>query len=429
MRLAQRAPLLYLIGAAVQGLAAVLVQPFSIRLFGGAESESWEMTAYSVTVMQVGLVILSAGLPMAITRAWLEPDNGPVKARAVNGFNGLLALLLAAAACIFALLSRVDGSLIAAIWSMGALAVVLAAQAQLRSEGKPLHFVALAAGSSLVAHLFGLASILLFQPTPLHFMSGFALASTLTAAAAVAITRPTLPGRAPEAVKTAVGAGLPLLPHSLAMVLLTQGDAILLKALAPTGAAGVYLAAAVFALGPIAVLAGLNNSWTPAIMKAAHGTQEEFAQTARRTLVTATKLAVGISVLGSLGAWLGMLVLAQGNHEATRVAAVLPLVGIGYALYLVAMSVLFARLSTHSFAWLTVTVVIAAGAVAYWPAAQGSLVAMAYCKAFAFAALGCGYALMARSGTRLPLRLTGWGLALGVVVSAAVLAVLNVVWS
>lgn len=427
--LAKRAPLLYLIGAAVQGLAAVAVQPFSIRLFGGAESESWEMTAYSVTVMQVGLVILSAGLPMAITRAWLEPDNGPVKARAINGFNGLLALLLAAAGCMFALLSGVDGSLIAAIWSMGALAVVLAAQAQLRSEGKPLHFVALAAGSSLVAHLFGLVSILLFRPTPLHFMGAFALASTLTAVVAVAMTKPTLPVKAPDAVRTAIRAGLPLLPHSLAMVLLTQGDAILLKALAPEGSAGVYLAAAVFALGPIAVLAGLNNAWTPAIMKAAHGTDAEFHAVTAKTLKTATMLAGAMAAAGSIGAWLGMLVLADGNAEATRVAVILPLVGIGYALYLVAMSVLFARLATHSFAWLTISVVLVAAAVGWWPAVQGDLVAMAYTKVLAFALLGGGYALMARSRGRISLGLTAVTLAGAVVLSLGVLAVLNAVWS
>jgi O-antigen/teichoic acid export membrane protein len=429
MNLTKRAPLLYLIGAAVQGLAAVAVQPFSIRLFGGAASHGWETTAYSVTVMQVGLVVLSAGLPMAITRAWLDPDDGPTQARAISGFNALLAIAMSAVACVIAWLLHTDPSMIAAIWSMGALAVVLAAQAQLRSEGKPLHFVALAAGSSLVAHLFGLASILLLHPTPVHFMVGFALASTLTAVAAVLITRPTMPRQSPEAVRLAMKAGLPLLPHSLAMVLLTQGDAILLKALAPQGAAGVYLAAAVFALGPIAVLAGLNNSWTPAIMKAAHGDPGDFRAVTGKTLRTATMLAAGMSVLGSLGAWLGMLVLAGGNHGATEVAAVLPLVGIGYALYLISMSVLFATLSTQSFAWVTITVVIIAGAAAFWPASRGDLVATAYAKVLGFTLLGAGYALMARSRTELPLRLTALGLAAGVVVSVAVLAVLNLVWS
>lgn len=422
----RRASLLYLIGAAVQGLAAVVVQPFSIRLFGGVRSEGWETTAFAVAVMQVGIVVLSAGLPLAITRAWLEPGGGPLKARAINGFNGLFALALAVIGCLGAWAADVDPALVCAVWSMGGLAVVLAAQAQLRSQGRPLTFVALAGGSSLGAHLLGLVSIILFHPTAAHFMGGFALASTLTALAALIVTRPTWPSKAREAVKTAVVAGLPLLPHSLAMILLTQGDAMLLRAVAPPGDTGVYLAAAVFALGPVAVLAGLNNAWSPAIMKAGHHSEGEFRGTVAGTMKNAVTVATGVSVLGSLGAWLGVLVIAGGHAETTRIAAVLPIVGIGYALYLVAMSVLFARLATKSFAWLTLGVVLVSGLAAWWPAAHGALVAVAAVKAGAFALLGLGYAAVARARTPLPLGRWALGLALAAAVAALTLAVLSV---
>ncbi|GAA1352244.1 hypothetical protein [Falsarthrobacter nasiphocae] len=426
MNLAKRAPLLYLIGAAVQGLAAVFVQPFSIALFGGPRSHGWETTAFAVSMMQIGLVVLSAGLPLAITRAWLEPDGGPAKARAINGFNGLFALAVAAVACAIGAAAGLEPSILAAIWSMGALAVVLAAQAQLRAETKPLHFVALAGGSSLVAHAAGLVSIVITGPSAAHYMVGFAIASTATALAAVALTRPSLPTREMGAVRIAVVAGLPLLPHSLAMILLSQGDVMLLKALAPPGESGVYLAASVFALGPIAVLAGLNNAWSPAIMKSVHEGQDAFEATVRGTLDRASLLAAGMAVAGSVLSWLGVLIIAGGSPDVTRVAAVLPLVGIGYAVYLVMMSVLFARLATRSFAWLTASVVVVAGLLAVWPSSHGDLVLVAYVKVLAFALLGAGYALMARGRARFSLARPALFLAAAVVVSLAVLGVLHV---
>ncbi|OAX60031.1 hypothetical protein A5N15_06480, partial [Rothia kristinae] len=367
-------PYLYLIASAVQGMAAVLVQPFSIHLFGGVRSPGWNSASFAISVMQVGLVAFSAGFPLAITRAWLEPGDGPRNARAINGFNVLLAVLGGALGLGIAALAGAPAYLLASIWSMAALAVVVAAQAQLRAQARPLTFAALAAGSSLIAHLFGLTAIALFGAHAAVFMGGFAVSTTLTALAGILLTRPTAPQRAWGAVKTAVVAGAPLLPHSFAIILLMQGDSILLKRLASPGETGVYLAALVFAQGPIAVLAGLNNAWSATVLKASHGDPAEFERISRSTLRTATRLGALMAVLGSIGAPLGILVLAQGNPDTTRVAVVLPVLGIGYALYLVSTNILFGRLRTTAFYWVTPAVVVLAAAAAAWPASRDALV-------------------------------------------------------
>lgn len=417
-------PWLYLLGSAVQGLAAVLVQPFSIRLFGGVRAPGWEATAFAIAVMQIGLVAFSAGFPLAITRAWLEPGDGPRKARAINGFNVLLAAVGAGLGVVVAGLAGASGSLMLSVWSMGALAVVVAAQAQLRAQDRPLVFVALAAGSSLLAHLLGLVSILLLGATAEHFMAGFAVSTTLTALAGILCTRPSLPGRAPDAVRTAVRAALPLLPHSLAIVLLMQGDSMLLKRLASPGETGVYLAASVFALGPVAVIAGLNNSWSATVLRASHEDDESFSRVSAATLRTASLLGTGMAVLGAVFAPLGVLVIAQGNPGTTRVAVVLPLVGVGYALYIVATNVLFGRLRTRMFSWITPSVVVVAAAAAWWPAAHDDLIAVAWTKVLAFVLLGLCYCLAARREVRLPLAPTLLRTGLGAAVAAGVLGVL-----
>ncbi|MGX6396325.1 lipopolysaccharide biosynthesis protein [Rothia kristinae] len=416
-------PYLYLIASAVQGMAAVLVQPFSIHLFGGVRSPGWNSASFAISVMQVGLVAFSAGFPLAITRAWLEPGDGPRNARAINGFNVLLAVLGGALGLGIAALAGAPAYLLASIWSMAALAVVVAAQAQLRAQARPLTFAALAAGSSLIAHLFGLTAIALFGAHAAVFMGGFAVSTTLTALAGILLTRPTAPQKAWGAVKTAVVAGAPLLPHSFAIILLMQGDSILLKRLASPGETGVYLAALVFAQGPIAVLAGLNNAWSATVLKASHGDPAEFERISRSTLRTATRLGALMAVLGSIGAPLGILVLAQGNPDTTRVAVVLPVLGIGYALYLVSTNILFGRLRTTAFYWVTPAVVVLAAAAAAWPASRDALVGVAWAKVAAFTLLGLAYAWNARKDVALPMLRTVVLVAAAGLVAAAVLAV------
>lgn len=415
-------PYLYLISTAVQGMAAVVVQPFSIHVFGSVRSPGWESTAFAIAIMQVGLVVFSAGFPLAITRAWLDPDDGPRKARAVNGFNGLLAVTGAGLAAGTAALAVAPGYVIASIWSMGMLAVVLAAQAQLRAQTRPLVFAALACGSSLLAHGCGLASIISFGPSADHFMAGFAAATTATALAGALITGPRWPGTAPEAVRTAVVAALPLLPHSLAIILLMQGDSMLLRRLASPGETGVYLAAAAFALGPIAVLAGLNNAWAANILRASHEDDAAFARVSRATLRSALMLGAGMAVAGSVAAPLGIRILAQGNPGTTAVAIVLPVVGVGYALYIVATNILFGRLRTTAFYWVTPLVVVLAAAAAAWPAAHDQLVGVAAVKVTAFAVLGLAYALVARKDVILPVGRMGGLFAVAAGVAALMLA-------
>jgi O-antigen/teichoic acid export membrane protein len=397
---------LYLVGAAVQGLAPILVQPVAIRTLDAVQ---WGRVGVSTVILQIGLVVLAAGLPLAITKAWFLPTDGPVKARAIAGAGSLASPLLAAAAAgTWAISLAAAGSLaenlafVIAVIAMGMLSVVVFGQALVRAERKAHLFVLLSAGSSVGAHGLGLAAILLITPTATAYLTAFAMGVTLTAAAALLWSRPISPRRHVAEVRHALRVGMPILPHSLAMILLMQGDSLLLKVLQGDALAGEYIAAAAFALGPFAVLSGLNNVWTPRIMAAAHGPDfaREVGSVARQALAVAVVLSVG----GTAGAVVGMWVLAGDDPVLMQVARVLPVVSAGYALYLVSMAVLFARGRTGHFSYATIALVLACLPLAVAATQGGNLVALAAVKVLAFSGLGLLYALLVRSSGASPLK-------------------------
>ncbi len=421
-----RQSLLYLLGAGIQGLAPLLIQPIAIRVL---DATQWGRVGVSTVLLQVGLVILLAGLPLAITRAYFDHDGGVGKSRAIAGASSILSVLIAAsAASVSVFYLSASGDLIANIPfvltlpAMGLLSVVVSCQAFLRAEQKALQFIMLSAGSSLFPHALGLTAILVLTPDATVYMTAFCLGMAVTALAALLMARPTSPRRQPLAVKEAILIGLPVLPHSLAMILLMQGDSLLLKALEGDAASGRYIAAAAFALGPFAVLAGLNNVWTPRIMAAVStGTEaEEVRAVTRNALMVAAVLGFG----GIVGANLGMHVLAGDAPELVQLAKVLPLVSVGYALYLVSMAVLFALKRTRSFAYTTLLIALVSGLLAIPPAESQNLTALAAVKVFGFAALGFIYLLIARRAGATALSGTPFVLLLVALIATALLALL-----
>lgn len=88
-----RSAILYLLGSMVQGLGLLLIQPFAIRLLSPIE---WGLVSTAVVAIQVVVVLISAGLPLAITRLWFDASDGQRRARAMYGFLALAAVLLGA---------------------------------------------------------------------------------------------------------------------------------------------------------------------------------------------------------------------------------------------------------------------------------------------------------------------------------------------
>lgn len=368
-------------------MGALAIQPFSIRILDPAQ---WGRVGLSTVILQVGQVILSAGLPLAITRAFYNPDNGPLHARAINGANIVISLILSVLAAVAVGATLPAGSdSFAFVWAMiavGLLSTVVSAQSVLRAQQRPMAFILLSGGSSLGSHALGLLAIVAIAPTASVYLCAFTVGMAATAVWGMALTRPVWPGKAWAAVREAFAIGLPVMPHSLAMILLMQGDSFLLQFFQDPASVGRYIAAAAFALGPFSVLSGLNNVWTPRIMAAAHG--EGFGAEIRTVARQAALISGAIAIGGSAVATLGIYVLKGHDPVVIQLAKVLPTVAGGYALYLIAMSVMFAVKRTAVFAVATPLIAVLAGALAWLPAQGNQLVLLGVVKSAAFAMLG-----------------------------------------
>ncbi|WP_143019234.1 lipopolysaccharide biosynthesis protein [Arthrobacter sp. ov407] len=388
-----RNSVLYLAGALMQGLGVFLVQPFALHVLNS--DAKWQELFLSVSLIQVGVVLAAAGLPLAITKAWFDPD-GPSKARATSGLltvGGILVGCLAAAIYWVAAGAGHSTSFVVALVAMGLLSAVLAAQAILRAQGRAIMFVVLSLCSSMAAYVCGLVAMLVFGAEPEIFMAGYGLLVLLSAVLSVAVARPAWPLAHRGAVKEALAIGLPVLPHTGALMLLTQGAAFLLAVTAANGVSGDYGKVQIFILGTVTLLGALNNAWVPALMSVRG---EARIARMRATMTTASLAGLAIIVVAAAGANLVTHVMAGGKESLIPVAQIMPLIGLGYLLYLNASTLLFADNVTWWLSVVTPTVLGVGVLLALWPATHGDLIGMAVASVATFFLLGCAYYLVAR---------------------------------
>lgn len=388
--------ILYLAGSVLQGLGLLLIQPFAIRLLSAVE---WGLVSTSVVAIQVVVVLISAGLPLAITRLWFDAADGQRRARGMYGFlaggAAVLGVLMAAVVAVVTLSTggSVAWPAVMAMVSIGLLGTVLGAQAVLRAQNRPVAFVVLSLVSSVAANLAGLGAILLTTATATAYLVAYAAAVAAAAATAVVLVRPKAPWRVPHVTKESVAIAVPLLPHTGALMLLTQGAVLLLALLAGAAPAGQYGAVLIFALGPLTLLNALNNAWATRLMEA---TAAKLPTLLRSVAVEALLAAAAIGILASAAATAGGFILTQAPEQLGPVARVLPLVSVGYALFLVATNVVYILQRTAIMAYATPLVLVLMGAAAVPFALHGDLVAVAAIQAGGFVLLGLAYWLAVR---------------------------------
>ncbi|HEV7188111.1 MAG TPA: lipopolysaccharide biosynthesis protein [Blastococcus sp.] len=394
--------LLYTFGVVVQGLASLAVLPFVTRLLGPVQ---YGHVAVGLSVIQLGAVIAVAGLPAAITRAYFEHRDGRRRSRAMLGLVVGLGLVLAAVA--LSLWPVIGAVFSLSLASVGAMTLVVGGQAVLRAQGRPIVFILTAIGSTAGSHLVGLgfASV---SPTATSYLTGYLIGAGATAVVALLITPPMPPHRVPGAIREGTRIILPVIPHTAALVVLTSADPLIVARLLGTGAAGSYQVAMLLGIAPLAVLSGLNNAWTAAIM----GARDEdrwplLARTLRPVMAVAAVLAVGVALAAPLAVQL--LAPATFDHATmSRLVQVIALCTPAQVVYLGAATVVFHQKRTSALAWVT-PLAAAAFVLSAVPLAMSlGVVGVAVAKVIGFVALAVATALAASRVADVRWRGTAW---------------------
>ncbi|MDQ4503241.1 hypothetical protein [Sinomonas sp. ASV322] len=340
-----RNAVLYLIGSLLQGLGLLVIQPFAIRILPAAQ---WGLVSTSVVTIQVVVVLLSSGLPLEITRLWFEPAGGRIRSRSLHTILSCATLLIGivGAAILWAASGASSDALplIFALICIGLTGSVLGAQAVLRAQGRPTAFVGLSIGSSVVANFAGFLAIVWWGASASVYLGAYTVAVALTAIWSQSLVRPVPFGSALGIGRHAAHIALPLIPHTGALMLLTQGAVWLLALSASVSDAGQYGAVLIFALGPITVLNALNNAWTTDMMGASHANRDA---TMRRITRSAVAIGFLVGVLASSAGSVGSIVLSTAPDILGPIARTLPLLSVGYALFLVGSNELYVVAKTR----------------------------------------------------------------------------------
>lgn len=414
--------LLYLVAAVAQGIGAVAVQPFAIRLL---DPQQWGQVSFSLSLISIGLIALSAGLPMVLSTLYFDPDNGPARARSLNGFGvGLSIAGASLAGIVFFAVASLTGTLgdvtayLISIAIIGLHGITQMALAYLRSQHRALAFVAITIVATVLGHVAGLIAILTIAPTATVYMGSFAVCVLLASLAGLALSKPGAPMKYKESITTAVRTSLPVLPHSIALVLMLQGESVLVATLQGEELVGRYNAVMPLALGPLAVIMALSNVWQTTIFS--HRGEDVTGQVAK---VQREAVFVGLMLtFGGSGVAVAATHILVNDPEPVLLvlARILPLLGYGYVVFLISTSQLFAIAKTRLMAVVTPSIAVAGLALAVIPASEGDLLTVGVIKVVAYLLLGVVYVIVVRRYDQrlvnLGLMLKGMGAAVAVTI-------------
>lgn len=415
---------LYLLAAVAQGAGPLITQPFVQRTL---DPEQWGRVSFSISLVSVALIVILVGLPLIITRAYFDGPDGPRKAASLSGFGilqsaGLGVLGVGVAVALATAAGRLADNLstVIALAVVGLLGGIQMCLSVLRAQHRAMAFVGITIGAQTLGHLAGLAAVLFVSRSAAAYMGAFAVVVALTSAASLVASRPGRPFAFPGLVGSALRTSAPMLPHSVALVLMLQGESFILTALHGPAFYGKYGAMLPMALGPLAVIMALANVWETAIL-AHRGDDAKGA--VRRIMVEGVAVGVALAVAASASAVLAANILAHDpTVEQLQLARIMPAMAMGYIVFLLGTTQLVAIGRTRLMALITPVVTVLDLGVMLIPASAGSLFWVGATKVAAFVLLGVAYMAAARRHGRhlMDARI----MVLGLVVSVAVCALM-----
>ena len=263
---------IYALASIAPILSTLLITPVVTRALGAAD---YGIVAVSVTLYQLGGVLLSLGLPAAITRHAIVARSGVAGATALVAF-GTLASLVAGGLLIAGI--PIWGHLVIGpehawllawpvVSSIG-LSMLALSQSLLRAVNKVLSFVTLSCVAAILGPGLGLLSVSLLDPSANGFLTGLATGHALAGLASLLIVlRIARPKFSWHEIKANLRIGWPTLPHSVAMSLLLTILVIVAAKTVGLEDAGRLQLALLLGTAPLILLGAFNNSWAPMIYR------------------------------------------------------------------------------------------------------------------------------------------------------------------
>ncbi|WOQ70012.1 hypothetical protein RYJ27_01920 [Microbacterium limosum] len=357
---------LYLVATLAPTLTLLALTPLVTRTLGAAE---YGEVAIVITIYQLGAMLVTFGLPLAVTRHALLGRGG------FGIANGIILVgSIGAAACgtSLALAAPLWGGVTfpavlpqTLAWGVIAgvgLSITTLAQSLFRAAEKVKVFVALAITASVLPPTLGLALITAGQSRTaetytLGLAVGYVAAGLVALVTAMRFRRPRF------SLTETLGAyriGLPTLPHLVSLPLLISGALAIVSASTNTTTAAELQIAALVGASVLTMLNALNNAWAPMIMKTGTETRPQVLEhsTYVISLVTLVIICVYVVLAPFMVQFIGGPVV-QSDAPA-RASLVVALSGIFQVLYLANIHLTFITGRTGPLALTTPLAAVAA---------------------------------------------------------------------
>lgn len=285
-RVAARAAI-YTAGSAAPAIASLVVIPLITRLLPRPE---YDVVAIGTVVVQVGIIVVALGMGAAITREYILGVTGEQGARGLVVQSSTISLVVTVLAVVTGpvwappVLGRpFDMALLMPLLASFGGGIVVVVQSYLRGAERPIPFVLLAAGGTLVGPTIGLIAVAVGPRTAVVYLASLAAGYGAAAIVGLWIAFASGPRQMSwQGLRRALRLGAPTVPHQIAIYLAIAGLVVVAdRILDDGGTANIVLT---IGAGATVLTGALNNAWAPLIYK-------EPAAT-RHARLTSTTLAI-----------------------------------------------------------------------------------------------------------------------------------------
>lgn len=263
---------LYLVATLAPTLTLLAVTPLVTRGLGAAE---YGEVAIAITIYQLSAMLVTFGLPLAVTRHALLGKGGFGVANGIVLVGSLGAVIcgLALAATASWWGAAIFPSVPSVVLSWGVIAgmglsIVVLSQAMFRAAERVGAYVVMAIAASLIPPALGLSLMKGISSDAETYSFGLAAGYVVVAVIALTIAvqhhRPRLSFRETLA---AYRIGLPTLPHLASLPLMVTGALSIVTTSNDTTMAAELQLTILLGSSVLTVLNALNNAWAPMIMK------------------------------------------------------------------------------------------------------------------------------------------------------------------
>ena len=316
--------------AALQIASVLVVLPAVTRLLSPPE---FGVVAVALVAFSLLAVAGAAGLAETIPRTFFKSESGPRDARALVATAAAFALSVALVAELtgpFWSEAFLDlpytAPLRVAVWSAAPFAVLITAQAVLRSEDRAGRFVATTVVGTVGAQALGLAFLVFWTDEPAAYLGGIGLGILAAAGFAVASAGVSVRGLTDGAlVRATLRISLPIVAHGLALYLLWSGSrAVLSRVLGPEEAGRFHVA---FLVGGLAILvvSAAYNAWAPIVFASP---EERRWEALADTTAALHRIAAVLAATSALAAPLVLLVLVPSSYDPDGISPISALVAL-----------------------------------------------------------------------------------------------------